>query len=111
SFFDDPIPAGGDVYVLKNVIHDWPDDDAARILSNVRAAAGAGKKVLLVEQVVPRHHREAPVKWIDLEMLLCGSAQERTAAQYEQLFKRAGFRLTRVVETASPFSLVEAVSL
>ncbi|EUA11440.1 O-methyltransferase family protein [Mycobacterium kansasii 732] len=57
SFFDE-IPTGGDAYVLKHIIHDWPDEDAVRILRNVRAAAAAGTKVLLIEQVIPPHDRE-----------------------------------------------------
>jgi O-methyltransferase domain len=52
SFFD-AVPAGGDAYILKNVIHDWPDDDAVHILGNVRKAAAPGKNVLLVELVIP----------------------------------------------------------
>ncbi len=107
SFFDD-VPEGGNAYVLKNVIHDWPDDDAARILRNVRAAAGVGKHVLLVELVIPAHNREFLGKWFDLEMLLGLQARERTPAEYQRLLDRAGFRMTRVVETASPFSVVEA---
>jgi hypothetical protein len=107
SFFDD-VPQGGDAYVLKNVIHDWPDDDAVRILGNVRKAAAAGKNVLLVELVIPRHNREFPGNWLDLEMLLALAARERTAAEYGRLLSRAGFHMTRVVETASPFSVVEA---
>jgi hypothetical protein len=87
SFFD-TVPDGGDAYVLKNVIHDWSDDEAAQILANVRAAAGAGKTVLLVELVIPRHDREFVGKWLDLEMLLAQAARERTAAEYEQLLKR-----------------------
>ena|SRR5258707_4561194 len=110
SFFD-AIPGGGDAYVLKNVIHDWPDDDAVRILRNVRGAAGAGTKVLLVELVIPPHDREFPGKWLDLEMLLLASARERTAPEYGQVLKRAGFQMTRVVETASPFSIVEATAV
>jgi hypothetical protein len=47
------------------VIHDWPDDDAVRILGNVRTAAGVGKHVLLVELVIPDHGREFMVTgWI-----------------------------------------------
>jgi len=107
SFFD-TVPDGSDAYVLKNVIHDWPDDDAVKILGNVRAAAGDGKHVLLVEFVIPRHDHEFVGKWADLEMLIAAAARERTAAEYERLLERAGFRLTRVVETASPFSVVEA---
>ena len=107
SFFD-AVPDGGDVYVLKNVIHDWPDDDPVKILGNVRTAAGAGKHVLLVEFVIPRHGREFLGKWMDLGMLVLAAGRERTADEYGRLLDRAGFRMTRLVETASPFSVVEA---
>lgn len=107
SFFD-TVPDGGDAYVLKNVIHDWPDDDAVRILGNVRKAAKPGAKVLLVEFVIPGHDRDFLGKWADLEMLIAAAARERTAAEYQRILSRAGFRMTRVVETASPFSVVEA---
>jgi hypothetical protein len=110
SFFD-MVPEGGDAYVLKNVIHDWPDEDPLKILSNVRTAAGAGKHVLLVEFVIPRHGREFMGKWMDLQMLVCAAGRERTADEYGRLLEHAGFRLTRVVETASPFSVVEAIAI
>jgi hypothetical protein len=110
SFFD-TVPEGGDAYVLKNVIHDWPDDDAVRILGNVRKAAAAGKNVLLVEGVLPGHDREFPGNWIDLEMLVTADARERTAAEYGELLRRAGFDLTRVVETVSQLSVVEATAI
>jgi hypothetical protein len=110
SFFD-AICRDGDAYVLKNVIHDWPDDDAVRILSNVREATDLGKHLLLVELIIPRHNREFLGKWADLEMLLVAGARERTAAQYGRLLSRAGFRLSRVVETASPFSVIEAIAI
>lgn len=107
SFFDS-VPAGGDAYVLKSVIHDWPDDDAVRILRNVRDAAQTGSHLLLIEFVVPEHHREFVGNWLDLEMLLTLDARERSAAEFERVFDRAGYRLQRVVPTASPFSVLEA---
>ena len=110
SFFD-AVPYGGDAYVLKNVIHDWPDEDPVKILGNVRTAAGVGKHVLLVEFVIPSHSREFMGKWMDLAMLVAAAGRERTPDEYGQLLGRAGFRLTRVVETASPFSIVEAVAV
>jgi len=110
SFFE-RVPENGDAYVLKHVIHDWPDDDAVHILRNVRAAAGRGKRVLLVELVIPKHDRDFLGNWMDLEMLIGAAARERTAGQYGQLLDRAGFELTRVVETASPFSIVEAAAI
>jgi hypothetical protein len=81
------------------------------ILRNIRTAADAGKRVLLVETVIPTHDRGFLGKWLDLEMLLGAAARERTAAQYGQLLNGAGFQMTRVVETASPFSIVEAIAI
>jgi C-methyltransferase len=107
SFFDS-VPGGGDAYVLKNIMHDWPDEKAVQILRNVRAAAGPEATVLLVELVIPQHDRDFPGKWADLEMLLNLGARERTAAEYRDLLSQAGFRMTRVVQTASPLSVVEA---
>ena len=107
SFFDS-VPSGGDAYVLKNVIHDWPDGQAVAILRNVRVAAGADATVLLVEMVLPEHDRDFAGKWADLEMLLQANGRERAAAEYRDLLRQAGFRMTRVVQTASPFSVVEA---
>jgi hypothetical protein len=110
SFFD-AVADGGDVYVLKHIIHDWPDGEALQILRNVRIAAGAGKHVLLVEFLLPEHDREFVGRWLDLEMLVNAGARERTAAQYGRLLNTAGFRMTRVVETASPVSVIEAVAV
>jgi hypothetical protein len=107
SFFDQ-VPTGGDVYVLKNILHDWPDDKAIQILRNVHAAAGRQATVLLVELVIPDHDRDFPGKWADLEMLLNLGARERTAAEYRSLLSQSGFEMTRLVPTASPLSLVEA---
>lgn len=110
SFFGS-VPEGGEAYILKNVIHDWPDDEAVQILRNVRQAAGVGTRVLLVEFVIPAHNREFLGKWADLEMLVCASAHERTARQYSQLLDDAGFKMNRVLQTASPFSIVEAIAI
>jgi C-methyltransferase len=107
SFFE-AVPEGGDLYVLKNIIHDWSDDKAVQILKTVRAAAAVGSTLLLVESLIPQHDREFATKWLDLEMLVANSGRERTAAEYRELLRDAGFEMTRAVPTASPFSLVEA---
>ncbi|MBB2769681.1 MULTISPECIES: methyltransferase [Mycolicibacterium] len=106
SFFDS-IPAGADAYVAKNVIHDWPDADALTILRNIRSAAGTGATLLLAEFVIPDHHRAFIGNWTDMEMLMATAARERTEAEYRKLYQQAGFRLTRVVPTVAPISLIE----
>src|SRR5512144_1316500 len=69
SFFE-YVPSGGDAYVLKHIIHDWPDDDALHILRNVRAAMKPDATLVLIEMVVPDDEREHMSKMLDLEMLV-----------------------------------------
>jgi hypothetical protein len=108
SFFDS-VPTGGDAYLLKNIVHDWTDEKALQILRNVRTAAGPRTTLLLVEIVVREHDRDCPGNWADLNMLLNLGSRERTAEEYRKLLAQAGFRMTRVVPTASPLSVFEAV--
>lgn len=99
------VPAG-DAYVLKHIIHDWPDDKAATILRNCRAAAAPGAKLVLAEMVIPPGNGPSPGKLLDLEMLVIASGKERTEAEYAELFAESGWKLTRVVPTKSPTSVV-----
>ena len=107
SFFEG-VPSGGDIYVLKNVVHDWPDDQAVEILRNVRTAMQPGSTILLIEFVIPEHKREFVGHLTDLEMLLTQAGRDRTAVEYRNILEPGGFRVTRVVPTASPLSFVEA---
>lgn len=99
----------GDVYILKHIIHDWPDDKATTILRNCRNAVNAGGKLLLVEMVVPPGNGPDLSKIVDLEMMAVASGKERTEAEYAKLLAGAGWKLTRVVPTKSPAQVVEAV--
>ena len=110
DFFAD-VPAGADAYLLSRVVHDWPDDDAARILSACRAAMASDARVLLVEAVLPERARDAPEAIrMDLHMLILFGGRERTAAEYRDLLAAAGLELRRIVPTRSPtgLSVVEA---
>lgn len=107
SFFE-KVPAGGGLYIMKHIIHDWPDHQAVQILRNIRDAVDHGTPILLVETVIPEHNRDFIGKWADLEMLLALEGRERNADEYRALLRQGGFELTRIVPTVSPFSLVEA---
>ncbi|MFG1792400.1 methyltransferase [Nocardia sp. NPDC049149] len=106
SFFDS-VPPGGDAYILKHILHDWPEQDAGRILANVRAAMKPDARLLIIELVLPEHHRPHPGKLIDLEMLVNTGGRERTAAEYRTFLARFGFTLKRVIPTASPDNILE----
>lgn len=108
------VPPGGDAYVLQRVIHDWDDESAVRILANCRAATGNNCTLLLVEAVLPELAREHPsVTQMDLMILMLGTGRERTEVEYEQLLGAAGFRLARIVPTASQVGicLIEAAPI
>jgi O-methyltransferase domain/Dimerisation domain len=108
SFFD-AVPAGGDAYLMKTVIHDWDDEKSVTILRNIRTAIAPNGKLLLFELVLPEGAPAHLGMLVDLEMLVTAGGKERTAAEYAALLSRAGFRLTRVVGTPGPVSIVEAV--
>ena len=104
------VPPGGDAYIMKHIIHDWDDERALKILRNIRNAMKPNGRVLLVEAVIADGNNQDFGKLLDLEMLVSPGGKERTAAEYEELFTRAGLRLTRIVPTKSPYSVIEAVA-
>jgi hypothetical protein len=108
SFFEG-VPSGGDAYLLSHVIHDWTENQCLTILGNCRTAMSPAGKLLLVEMVIPEGNAPHPGKMLDMMMLVGPGGQERTEPEYRALLAKAGFRLTRVVPTASAVSVVEAV--
>jgi hypothetical protein len=106
SFFD-AVPDGGDVYLLKSIVHDWDDAQATAILRACRRAMGPAARLLLVERVLAPGATPDPGKFVDLTMLVMAGGQERTAAEYAALYEAAGLRLTRVLPTASGVGLLE----
>jgi hypothetical protein len=107
SFFE-TVPAGADAYLLSHIIHDWREDLCLTILGHCRGAMKPGGRVLIVEMVLPPADTPHPGKLLDLMMLVGPGGQERTAEEYGALLAKAGFRLNRVVPTASAVSVIEA---
>jgi hypothetical protein len=108
--FVDSVPEGGDVYLLNNVIHNWDDDYAVRILGRCRTAMANTGRVLLAELVLPEGTAPSMVKLADLGMLVMTSGgRERTEAEYRTLFDCAGLRLIRIVPNTGLIRLLEAV--
>ncbi|XXF79275.1 methyltransferase [Myxococcaceae bacterium GXIMD 01537] len=104
------LPPGRDAYLLKWILHDWRDDEALRILKLLREAMGTTRgKLLIAEMVMPDGPGPSMAKPLDIGMLALTGGRERTVAEYGELLAQAGFKLTRVVPTPSPFSIVEAV--
>lgn len=102
------VPAGGDLYMMKHIIHDFDDRESLAILRNCRRAMSKDARLLIIGMVVPTGNEPSFGKLVDLEMMLIGGV-ERTEAEHRVLLTEAGFELTRIVPTASPVSIVESV--
>jgi hypothetical protein len=111
--FFQAVPGNGDAYILKSVIHDWDDALSTMILANIAQAMAPGGRLLLVEMLL--HDRVDETSWSrisagsDLNMLVNTGGGERTEAEFQSLFQAAGFTLTRIIPTQTPWSIVEGV--
>jgi len=106
--FFNSVPAGGDAYIMKWIIHDWNDEKAITILRNCRNQMSQNAKLIVVDCVVPETDEPDFSKFIDLNMLVMTGGKERTAKEFDQLLGAAGFKLLRVIPTDLPTAIVEA---
>jgi len=104
------VPEGADAYLLCSVIHDWDDDRAIAILGNCHRAMPRNSKILLVDMVVPDSNVNCFSKLLDLNMLVMNGGRERTKAEFCALLKGANYKLTRIVPTMAPHSIIEAIA-
>jgi ubiquinone/menaquinone biosynthesis C-methylase UbiE len=107
DFFKE-VPAG-DAYVMKYILHDWGDEEALTILKNIHRASRKGTKLYVMDMVVEPGNAPSFAKMVDLwALVFYGGGRERTRAEFESLFRAAGFRLIRAVPTSSFINTIEA---
>lgn len=102
------VPSRCDLYLLKDVLHDWNDDDARAILGVVRTAMKPDSRLVICEGVITDGRDSAPAKLLDLELMILTGGRKRRVEEYEQLLGDTGLTMTRVIRTASPTVLIEA---
>jgi hypothetical protein len=107
SFFES-VPAA-DAHILSNIVHDWPDDDAVRILRRVRAAQAGSGTLFVLEMMLGGDCEPLLARSTDLNMLVLTGGRERTRQAFEQLLAQAGYRVRSVQPIADLTCLVEAV--
>jgi len=106
NFFE-AVPAGGDLYLLKFVLHDWDDERSGEILNNIRRVIDPSGRLVVVEIVLPPMNEPHIGPLIDLNMMVMTGGVERTEVEYRDLLAKSGFRMKRVAGTRSPFSVID----
>ena len=98
-----------DAYILKFILHDWPDEECVNILSTIHAAAPADGRVFIIERLLPGPDTSHPSKRADIEMMVINDSRERTEAEYRTLLDRADWEfVTRWKPEEGPVSVLEA---
>ena len=107
DFFHE-VPKGGDMYLLKAIIHNWNNEEAIAILRNCRQAMSSRARIVLIETVLDPE-KPNPGNIMDLHMLVINGGQERTPAEFGALLDASGFRLRNILKTAAGISLIEGI--
>jgi hypothetical protein len=107
SFFNGSLPTA-DAYLLSNILHDWNDEDCLKILRGIRAAAGQGATLFILENLLAQDESLHPSKVLDIIMLSATGGQERTEPQYGRLLEATGFKLESVLGTSTSMSVLIA---
>jgi C-methyltransferase len=109
--FLEAVPADGDIYIMKHIIHDWDDARCIALLQNCRKAMKPDGRVLIVEHVITDQPESTMARLLDLEMLvMTPGGRERTDQEFRELLQKAGLKLERIIPTESPLCLLEAVA-
>ncbi len=105
------VPAGADLYLLKQIIHDWGDPECIQILSNCRAALNPGGRVLVLDELVGPGHQTPIAALVDLQLMLLQKSSKRTEEAHFPLFAAAGLQFTRALHLPTGYSILEAVAV
>lgn len=108
SFFDrDVMPKAADLYLVKTVLPGWPDDEAADILRNIRAAMRPDSRLVLLEAVIPEGDGFDVAKLVDVHTMALTGGHHRDRAQLHSLLAGAGLDVLTIIPTPT-LTVVEA---
>jgi hypothetical protein len=103
------VPSGADIYILKQVIHDWEDPESIQILKSCRKAMQVDGRLLIVDEIMASGKEIPVVALIDLQLLITLNGRKRSEDEYRELFEASELRLNQILPTASAYSILEVV--
>lgn len=108
SFFEEVIPEGADLYMMKWTIHDWNDEESIRILKNIHHAMPKGAKLLIIDSVIPDDSQNKPHagKLLDINIMAMTTGKERTLSEFKSLVEKSGLTFKRLILTDTEISSI-----
>lgn len=100
---------GGDLYLLKMILHDWTDQECVAILKNIRAAIAPGGRIAVIEHVLAEVPTASPAQNMDIAMMVWAEGKERKLSEFQALFAASGFAFDRLTQNPNGQSVIEAV--
>lgn len=100
------VPSGGDTYLLKYIIHDWPDKEALQILENVREAMPQNGRLVIFDAIIPDDGQRHFAPFLDLHMLIVLGGRERTEQEFRELLRHSGFLIENIIRTEEVISCI-----
>jgi hypothetical protein len=110
------VPDTGDIYLLKNVIHNWPEEKALLLLENISLAmksvksnqtAVKDKKLLIIENIIEEKKGVNAANWLDLNFMILVDGKERSLLEYHELAAHKGFMINRIIPTPTSRKILE----
>ncbi len=107
NFFEN-IPQGGDIYLLKSIIHNLSDNQCLELLKKLKDVLLQNGKILIIEPIIENNNRYSFAKLYDIQMLVSRQGgKERTKEDFKELISKANLRINKIIQTAAPFSIIE----
>lgn len=107
--FFEQVPEGGELYILKSVIHDWDDSQAKTILSTCHKAMSDRSKLIIVEPILGERNTFDYAKLMDILMFNVTGGKERSFDHFTKLLKESNFTIEKVIPTSTEFKIIVAV--
>lgn len=112
DFFEDKIPIT-DLYILKNVIHNWNEKDALKLLKNIYSSMNSDKsqiskkRLLIIENTIKDNDDYNIANWMDLNFMILVDGAERSIEEYRSFVEKAGFIISEVIPTSVGRDIIE----
>ena len=104
NFFES-LPQGADLYIMKEVLHDWNDTETLQILQNCKKVMHKNSKLLIIEHITDETQPGSTL--LDIAMMLSTGGKERTKEEFNFILKKVDMSISKIYDTGSSLKIIE----